>query len=363
MRFDPQQPLGDDFQAAVQSSLDRFFDTQRDLLAATGDRLALIWDQARHFAQGGKRLRPAFCYWGYVAAAATADAPPVTIIDIAASLDLLHLSALVHDDLIDASDTRRGGPAAHRFFEARHRAQGWSGDSERFGRSAAILFGDLLFAWSESIIDATGIPADRMKRARPYLDAMRSEVLAGQCLDLIHQAKPSGRVDMLRDAGLVMEFKTAKYTVSRPVQIGAALGLADESVLQGLGRFGVHVGRAFQMRDDLLGVFGDPAVTGKPAGDDLREGKKTALIGYAMAGASESDAAALSRMLGDPDLGTAKIEQARRILIESGAVEATEKAIVNEAAAGVSYLNRLDLNPDGAYALMALAHACVERAA
>ena len=361
MRFDPQHPLGEDFQAAVQASLDRFFDAQHDLLAQTGDRLSLIWDQARHFGQGGKRLRPAFCYWGYVAAASTQDAPPPAIIDISASLDLLHLSALVHDDLIDASDTRRGGPAAHRFFEAYHRAQGWSGDSERFGRSAAILLGDLLFAWSESIIDATGIPAERMKRARPYLDAMRSEVLAGQFLDLIHQAKPSGRAEMLRDAGLVMEFKTAKYTVSRPVQIGAALGLADDGLQQGLGRFGVHVGRAFQMRDDMLGIFGDPAVTGKPAGDDLREGKKTALIGYALAGASDADAAALAGMLGDPDLGEAEIERARYILVESGAVEATEKAIVNEAAAGVQYLNRLDLNPDGAYALMALVHACVER--
>jgi len=360
VRFDPQQPLGEDFQVAVQASLDRFFDTQHDLLAQTGDRLALIWDQARHFAQGGKRLRPAFCYWGYVAAAATQDSPQA-IIDIAASLDLLHLSALVHDDLIDASDTRRGGPAAHRFFEAYHRSQGWVGDSERFGQSAAILFGDLLFAWSESIIDAAGVPADRMKRARPYLDAMRSEVLAGQCLDLVHQAKPSQRADMLRDASLVMEFKTAKYTVSRPVQIGAALGLADENLQQGLGRFGVHVGRAFQMRDDLLGIFGDPEVTGKPAGDDLREGKKTALIGYAMAGATPADAAALAEMLGDPELGQAEIEQARFILIESGAVEATEKAIVNEAAAGLQYLNRLDLNPDGAYALMALVHACVER--
>jgi len=363
MRLDPQQPLGEDFRARVEASLDHFFDTQRDRLAQTGDRLNLVWDQVRHFARGGKRLRPAFCYWGYVAAAGAADEPPNAVMDIAASLDLLHLSALMHDDVIDSSDTRRGGPAAHRFFEAYHREQDWQGDSERFGLSAAILLGDLLFAWSMSMVEQASIAGDRLKRARPYLDAMHSEVLAGQFLDLMHQARPSGRDDLLRDAGLVMDLKTAKYTVARPVQIGAALGLAGEDVQEGLGLFGAHVGHAFQMRDDLLGVFGDPAVTGKPAGDDLREGKKTVVIGYALQQGSPADAEALSRMLGDPGLSEADVDRARQILVESGAVESTERAIVTEASAGMKYLHRLDLSAEGTYALMTLVHACVERSA
>ena len=363
MRLDPQQPLNEEFRASVQASLDHFLDTQKDLLAQTGNRLDIVWDQVQRFAQGGKRLRPAFCYWGYVAAAGAGKEPPGSVMDIAASLDLLHLSALVHDDLIDDSDSRRGGPSAHRFFEAYHKAQGWQGDSYRFGRGAAVLMGDLLFAWSVSMVEQAAISAERLKRARPYLDAMRSEVVAGQFLDLIHQDKPSQGEDLLKEARLVMEFKTAKYTVSRPVQVGAALGLAGDDTQQGLSRFGAHVGHAFQMRDDLLGIFGDPAVTGKPAGDDLREGKKTVLIGYAMSNATPDDAQRLSQMLGDPTLTETDIDEARRILIESGAVDSTEKAIVSEASASMKFLHRLDLHAEGTYALMALVHAAVERTA
>jgi len=363
MRLDPNHPLNEEFLASVQARLDRFLATQRDLLAPTGDRMDMVWEQVERFTQSGKRMRPAFCYWGYVAAAGVAKEPPEAVMDIAASLDLLHLSALVHDDLIDASDTRRGGPAAHRFFESYHKEKGWQGDSEHFGRSAAVLLGDLLFTWSMSMVEQAVISSERLKRARPYLDAMRSEVVAGQFLDLVHQAKPSSGEDLLNDARLVMEYKTAKYTVSRPVQVGAALGLAGDDTQQGLSRFGAHVGHAFQMRDDLLGIFGDPAVMGKPAGDDLREGKKTVLIGYGLASASEADAHHLAQMLGDPTLTETDIDEARRILVECGAVESTEKAIVSEASAGMKFLHRLDLSPEGAYALMALVHAAVERTA
>jgi len=345
----------------VRASIDHFFDTQRDLLADTGDWLELVWREAKHFTRGGKRMRPAFCYWGYVAVAD--DVPPAGVVDIAASLDLLHLFALVHDDLIDASDTRRGGPSAHRFFESHHRGHDWSGDPARFGTSAAILLGDMLFAWSVSMVEQARINADRLRRARPYLDAMRSEVLAGQYLDLLHQARPSVPADIVRDAKLVNEFKTAKYTVARPVQIGAALGLAGDEVQQGLGMFGTRVGRAFQMRDDLLGIFGDPAVTGKPAGDDLREGKKTVVIGQAMRRATPEQVETLTRMLGNPELTSDDIDQCRAILVDSGAVAATEKAIESEAAAGMKYLHRLDLSAGGTFALMALVHAAVERTA
>ncbi|MDR2974261.1 MAG: polyprenyl synthetase family protein [Propionibacteriaceae bacterium] len=363
MRFDPQSPLAEEFCQAIQSSIDRFLDTQRDLLSQTGDRLDPVWRQAVHFTQGGKRIRPAFCYWGYVAAAGYATEPPVALMDIAASLDLLHVSALVHDDVIDSSDTRRGGASAHRRFEALHRERDWQGDPAHFGVSAAILFGDLLGAWSISMVEQAPMSADRLRRARPYLDAMRVEVLAGQCLDLFYQAQPSTDADMLREAGLVMGFKTAKYTVARPVQIGAALGGADDDLQQGLSAFGTHVGYAFQMRDDLLGLFGDPAVTGKPTGDDLREGKKTVLIGYAMRGASPKDSERLAEMLGDPALTETDVAQARDILLDCGAVEATEKAIITEATAGMKYLHRLNLTAEGAEGLASLVHAAVERTA
>ena len=363
MRLDPHNPLDDSFLADVQNSLDHFFISQRELLAPTGDRLDIVWDQARHYAEGGKRIRPAFCYWGYVAVAGTQSDPPVAVMDIAASLDLLHLSALVHDDLIDASDTRRGAPAAHRYFQAFHGEQGWPGDSTRFGQSAAILLGDLLFAWSIAMAEQSGISGKRKNRARHYLDAMRVEVLAGQFLELIHQDRPSPVEDLFRDAGLVMDLKSAKYTVTRPVQIGAALAMAGDDVQHHLGLFGTHVGNAFQMRDDLLGLFGDPEVTGKPAGDDLREGKKTVVISYALASAAPSQVDTLLAMLGNPCLSEADIDHARQILTDCGAVATTERAIEAEAASGMKYLHRLNLSDDGTYALIGLAHAAVERTA
>ncbi|MDR0847431.1 MAG: polyprenyl synthetase family protein [Propionibacteriaceae bacterium] len=363
MKFDPEAPLGKDFKKAVQASVDRFIATQADLLAGAGRHLDLIWEEAHRFTQGGKHIRPGFCYWGFVAAAPQDDETPKKIMDVAASLDLLHVSALMHDDFIDSSDTRRGGPSAHRAFEAHHVQAGWLGDSAHFGAGASILLGDLFFAWSVSMVEQSGLSAERLKRARPYLDSVRSEVLAGQYLDLLHQATPSKPEDLLRDAELIMDFKTAKYTVARPAQIGAALAMASDVTLEGLGRFGTNVGRAFQMRDDLLGMFGDPKVTGKPAGDDLREGKKTVLVGYAMRDASTKDAAKLAAMLGDPSLTKTDLAEARRILTESGAVECTEKAIEVQAAKGMRTLHRLDLSEQGTFALMSLAHAAVERVA
>jgi len=363
MKLDPRIPLSDEFLAEVQDSLDHFLNGQKDLLATTGDRLDMVWNEARHYCHGGKRMRPAFCYWGYVAVAGTEKEPPAGVMDVASSLDLLHLSALVHDDLIDNSDTRRGAPAAHRYFQAWHRKNRWQGDSEDFGRGTAILFGDMLFAWSMSMVEQAPVSTDRLRRARGYLDAMRTEVLAGQFLDVVNQDKPLATDNLLRDAKLVMEYKTAKYTVSRPVQIGAALGLASDDTQQGLSRFGAHLGRAFQMRDDLLGIFGDPTVTGKPAGDDIRQGKKTVLIGYALKAASPAAAARLTVLLGDPNLDEGQIDQARQILIDSGAAETTEKEIEKEAASGMRHLSRLDLDSEGVYALMALAHAAVERTA
>ncbi|MDR0783321.1 MAG: polyprenyl synthetase family protein [Propionibacteriaceae bacterium] len=363
MRLNPNQPLGEEFLSAVQGYLDDFISTQRDLLTPTGRHLDMIWDHVSRLVRGGKRMRPAFCYWGYVAAAGLTQDPPKALIEIAASLDLLHLFALVHDDLIDESDTRRGQPATHRFFEDFHNQQDWQGAGEPFGRSAAILLGDLLFAWSVSMAELAPLSPERMKRARPYLDAMRIEVLAGQMLDLVIQEKPLRTEELLGDARLVIEYKTAKYTVARPVQIGAALGLASEATLQSLGQFGAHVGNAFQMRDDLLGIFGDPVLTGKPSGDDLRQGKKTVLIAYAMSRANVEDQAQLLGWLGKPDISADELDQARQIMIGCGAVEETEKAILTQATAAMKLLHRLDLSAEGVEALMTLVHAAVERVA
>ena len=359
MTLDPRHPLGPDFLAAVQASLDGFFATQADLAPLVDARLDEVWDQARHFAEGGKRVRPGFCYWAYVGA--TGEEPPRPVIDVAASLDLLHMSALVHDDLIDASDLRRGAPAAHRLFEAYHRSQSWQGEPEQFGAAAAILLGDLLFTWSVTMAEQAGLAPDRMAQARPYLHAVRTEVLAGQYLDLFQQGQPLNPETVMAEAHLVMDYKTAKYTVARPAQIGAALGLADDQAHRGLGAFGTHIGYAYQMRDDLLGVFADPALTGKPSGDDLRAGKKTVLVAYGLQQATPTQAAQLIKLLGNPELSEQDIAEARTILEDCGARASTETAIAAETTAGVACLEQLGLSEEGTEALSTLAYQVAER--
>jgi geranylgeranyl diphosphate synthase type I len=359
MAFDPYDPVGPSFRAAVDARLAEFLAVQRDLLADTGDRLDLVWHQAKHFTSGGKRLRPAFCYWSYAAVAGQPE-DPAPLLDVAASLDLFHVSALIHDDIIDGSDTRRGAPSAHRYFAREHNARAWQGSPGQFGHDAAIVLGDLLLAGAVAMADRSQIGADRLRRARPYLDAARIEVAAGQYLDLLNEVRGAGE-DPLAEAELIMEFKTSKYTVARPVQIGAALGLADQDTLAHLGRFGSHLGHAFQMRDDVLGLFGDPNVTGKPAGDDLREGKRTVLIAHALELAAPAPRARLTALLGDPDIDKEGVDEARTILVTSGAVEATERAIEGEAVRALRLLTELELDPDGEQALIALAHQAVDR--
>ena len=248
---------------------------------------------------GGKRFRAAFCWWGHHAVAELGDpagrVDSVSLLRACASLELLHASALVHDDYMDASDVRRGRPATHRAFEQLHREHGWPASPEQYGASAAILLGDLLLSWSDELLRTCGLPAERVLDALGYFDLTRSEVVAGQFLDVSAQARGAADVDT---AMTVLRYKSAKYSIERPLHIGAALAGASAEQITQLSRFGLPLGEAFQLRDDLLGVFGDPAVTGKPAGDDLIEGKRTVLVSLALDALPGPDAKVLDTALG-----------------------------------------------------------------
>ena len=299
--LDPQNPLGQAFRDAISAEITGFLTEQSAVLDTMGPELAPVHLMAGQLLCGGKRLRPAFCVWGYIAAAGSSDDVDLRpLLAAAASLDVLHVSALVHDDVMDSSDLRRGRPAAHRQFEALHSTAGWLGDSVAFGKAGAILLGDLLVMWSAQMLQAAGLDQSALERALPIVEAMRTEVTCGQYLDIVAQAHPlrqkapaigSVRPNIelaLDEANRVVEYKSARYTVQRPSQIGAALGGGDDQLYYALGAYGSPLGRAFQFRDDLLGVFGDPQLTGKPAGDDLREGKRTVLVAHAFAHADEA---------------------------------------------------------------------------
>lgn len=348
-------PLSGEFRDAVSRAISGFLDGRAAALAGLGADIEPVLELARAFTSGGKRLRPAFCCWGYAAAAGTTEIPD-SVIAAAASLDLLHVAALMHDDVMDASDTRRGMPAAHVQFAQHHGAEHRRGSASDYGRAGAILLGDLLMVWSAQMLAESGAP--RLTAAAGLAAAVREEVNAGQVLDTAAQTRSplEARTDLastLARIEQVVEYKTARYTVIRPLQIGAALGGASPELLDALAAFGSPLGRAFQYRDDLLGVFGDEAVTGKPAGDDLREGKLTVLVARAMAGLDQASAEELDAVLGHR-VTPAQITRAQTLIVDSGAVDAVEHDITQSAAQARAVLAQHIKDPEARQGLDAL---------
>jgi geranylgeranyl diphosphate synthase type I len=347
----------------VDAELAAFVDDRARSLAPAGPDLVPLITAARDFVlTGGKRLRPTFAYWGW---RSVHDEPDDDrgLITAAASLELLHACALVHDDVMDASATRRGRPAAHARFAGAHRDAAWTGDPDSYGVAAAIVLGDLLLSWSDALFASACLDARFVRRARAVFDDMRQFVMAGQFLDVLVQARRAFSAD---EALHVIEFKTSKYTIEGPLHLGAAIGGAPPEVFAALTAYGLPLGEAFQLRDDLLGVFGDPSETGKPAGDDLREGKQTLLTALAQRAADDDQAQVLRSGLGDRALTVDGIEQLRRVLIATGAVDQVERRIIARAAQARDALTGPTgdcLSPAARGALGALADAAAYRVA
>jgi geranylgeranyl diphosphate synthase type I len=277
------------------------------------------------------------------------------------ALELLHAFALIHDDVMDAAPTRRGAPTLHRQFGERHAAAGWRGDPGRFGDSVAVLLGDLCTVWADRLIGTSGLPAAVLLGARREYDEMRIEAVAGQYLDVLHGADGAPGVGT---AVTVARFKSASYTVQRPLQFGAALsGAVAPDVVAAYDRFGGAVGEAFQLRDDLLGVYGESAVTGKPVGADLRQGKPTVLAELAFSLAAPAQHRRLDRVFGDPDASDAAVADAAAAITESGARAEAEAMISARVSAGLAALAAAPIDPVARDRLSALALASVQRLA
>jgi geranylgeranyl diphosphate synthase type I len=340
----------------VEKALAGFLSHQRDHLATVDPALAPVADALEAFVLGGgKRLRPAFAYWGYRGAGGPDSEQLVATL---AALELVQASALIHDDVMDGSDLRRGAPAVHRRFAAAHRAARWHGDPVRFGTAAAILLGDLCLIWSDQMLHAGGLDESALARGRPVFHRMRTEVTAGQYLDMHTQATGDTTMEL---AVKVARFKSAKYTVEHPLLLGAALVDADPSVRTAYSGYGLPLGEAFQLRDDVLGVFGDPVHTGKPAGDDLREGKRTYLVAAAFDRADPAARAALSAGLGDPGLDPAGVARLREIITGTGALARTEHRIQELVTVALAALATVPLLPEAADVLTELAAAATAR--
>jgi geranylgeranyl diphosphate synthase, type I len=289
------------------------------------------------FAAGGKYVRSTFTYLGWLSGAAESDAA----LRAAASTELLHAFALLQDDVMDRSALRRGRPAVHMRLAAWHRAQGLDGPAEHFGESAAILLADLCLVWAEQLLRDSGLGTAALARGWPRYDRLRGELAVGQFADLVNDARSRPALDEVLD---VTRRKSGNYTVRRPLELGAALAGCDEHILAVLGEYGELVGEAFQLRDDVLGIFGRPSVTGKPSGDDLREHKATSVVVLATQLATPSQEAELSRLSHRESLDDADVDQWRQLIAETGAGTRIEQMISRRVSAACERLADSGLN-------------------
>lgn len=362
------------FARAVDGSLQEFLDEREAVLAEVSADAAPLVQRVRELVSGGKRVRSAFVLWGWHAVtAARPDAPHTAgteqdpawadAVGVATAMELIHAAALVHDDIIDGSDTRRGRPAMHRALEAMHRDAEWAGDARAWGTSAAVLVGDLLLNWADDRMLLACRAAEHGDAVHDEYRRMREEVTFGQYLDVLEEAAwiRQDPATLLDRAHTVAIHKSARYSVERPLALGALLAGADEAQLEALSGYGLPVGLAFQMRDDLLGVFGDPEVTGKPAGDDLREGKRTVLVEIARQRLTPGVRTMLDELLGDPELDERQIAILQDAIRGSQAPERLEALIDRSVGQALESLHEGTLSRSAVLELERLADTVAKR--
>ena len=340
-----------------QAVLSRVAEFVADRCAADLDKagLAAAGDILLEFVLGGKCLRSTFMYVGWLCGALPSD----TALRAAASLELLHAFALLQDDVMDASVSRRGRPAAHIQLARWHRERRLSGSPQRFGESAAILLGDLCLIWSEQMLRESGVERRGLSQAWPRYDAMRTELAVGQFADLAGDVRDLPPLEAVLE---VARRKSGNYTVRRPLEIGAAMAGCDDRTLSGLGRYGAAVGEAFQLRDDMLGVFGSTSTTGKPSGGDLLERKPTSVVIAAYQLADAPTRRKLSELMTSDTLDDTALDQWRALIVATGAVQMIEEMITQRVVSARKDLADVPIDNSVRAALANMATVCTERA-
>ncbi|MFE1314780.1 polyprenyl synthetase family protein [Streptomyces sp. NPDC058755] len=339
------------FKTRVDEVLHRFVAQEADQFAAVDPLLGPVADQLEAAVADGKRLRAAFCYWGW---RAVGQPDSDALVRAAASMELVHAAAVVHDDLIDDSPLRHGRPTAHVALRGavRHRPH-----ADAAARSLAMLVGDLLTALAGQLFATSGLPAAYLARARPLWVVMARELIAGECLEILRTgAGPDTKASLK-----VIRYKTAKYTVEQPLLIGGALAGAGERLREGYSAYGLPLGEAFQLRDDLLGLFGDPERTGKAGADDVRGHRPTALLAETWRLADDNDRARLRTLLGRPDLDAAALDTVREVMRRLKAPDRIEALITARVEEALDALHELDVPAHAAGALTSLAQSAANR--
>lgn len=330
----------------VETRLDEMLAAERERWVAFDADLAQPIDEIRRLVlSGGKRLRPAFCHWGYVGAGGGTDQQIDT--DAGAAFELMHAFALFHDDVMDDAATRRGQLTAHTVATDEHAANGWAGESRRYGEGVAILVGDLAFVYADQLMQDA--PAAAMR----IWNELRVELNIGQYLDIL------GSVQSIRDvdkAERICRYKSGKYTIERPLHLGAVLAAPEREheLLPALSAYGLPLGDAFQMRDDVMGAFGDADVTGKPVGGDLREGKPTPLLARAVRSATPEQRVVLD-LVGHPEMDDDTVARIQQVIIDTGALDELEHHIGELTTSAVAAIEQSPITETAKAELVALA--------
>lgn len=349
---------------ALEESMKDFFAEQGEIMAQVSTETLPLLDSIAALSTGGKRLRALLAYWGYRGAGGAELSE--SIIKAGLAIELFQTAALIHDDIIDASDTRRGAPSVHRRFEAMHTDRGYKTDPATFGVSSAILAGDLCLSWSEMVFSSIPELTARSE-ARFIFDLMRTEVMAGQYLDIVGEVVPEEEPQAALERALnVIRYKSAKYSCEHPVALGGSLALGqahgqESELVAGYRAFALPLGEGFQLRDDVLGVFGEPETTGKPAGDDLREGKRTVLTAFTAMKTTEASRSHLEASLGNPDLDAAAIAELQELMRTSGALDEVEALIALKSEQALAALAALPVEDEVRAALHAIALKALHR--
>ncbi len=336
--MDSFEPSVDGLTRSIDDELRRFLESKsRTLPEAT----PMVDEIGRLVAAGGKRLRPQFCYWGFRASGGSHSA---SIVAASAALELLHTFAIVHDDIMDRSAERRGLPTTFALL----------------GTDIALLVGDLALVLADAALMESGFDAESLSRAWDPYSRMRQQVIAGQYLDLVASV---GEEMALQDARKIAVLKSGRYSIEEPLVIGAALMGASEATIGRLHAFGAPLGEAFQLRDDLLGTFGDPERIGKPVDSDIREGKRHVLYAYALEGLEGEDRSAFIAAWGKGDtLSDPQVETLRDALVRSGARTKTEELLDQLTRRALGALEAAQVDPESHAALTDLAHRATDRA-
>ncbi|OXM47384.1 polyprenyl synthetase family protein [Amycolatopsis alba] len=343
--------------ARIEQSLEKFIEEQIQVID-TYEKETLFGLLRPYLLEGGKRLRPIFCYWGWRGAGGEDNDQ---IVRVASTIELFHHFAASQDDVMDESAFRWGRPTLHRTLADLHSKSDWMGDSDKFGASIAIILGDLCLTWADDLFHNCGLPPERLFTAWPIYQSMRREALIGQYLDVASVTRDPAAPPRLSQALKAIRYKSVGYTIKFPLLLGGTLAGAPSKLLDTYSEFGLPFGEAFQLRDDLFGAFGDPRVTGKPNLDDFRAGKETALIALAVERANPAQAKVITRLYGKPDLGDADAETLREVLAATGAADAVEAMISERTDSALRILAEAPVERSAASALRDLTLACAWR--